>query len=230
MFYFFIAGIHDCGQMMASLGPYVIMAFLNINSLRISATWCKLRFFLATSFSAIPLSCCCAAAFDQYLTTSRNARVRQWSSMKTARWISLVIVIVWWLHGSLWLYFQDMSPIYDTCYYISNEFHLYGIIFVLVILCVAHMFIMSLFTYLCYQNVKNINAITTRNIDRQMIRMVGGQVLLTVIGLTPFSMYVAYDFATMNVLKDNYQAEIEALVNSITYILCFIPYAVCFYR
>ena len=226
MLYFFVAGIHDFGQMMASLGPYVITAYLHVNTLGMSASWCKLRFFFASSCSAIPLTCCCAASFDQYLITSRSVRVRRWSSMTIARWSSFLIVLVWWLHGSLWLYYQDMSSIVAQCYYKSIGFYLYAIIFVFLILCAGHILIMALFAYLSYRHIKRITATIARSIDRQMVMIVSGQVLLTIVGLTPYGVYVAHGFATINIPKNVNEAEIDGLVNSLTYILCFLPYAV----
>ncbi|CAF1455627.1 unnamed protein product [Rotaria magnacalcarata] len=83
-FYFIIATVHDCGQLIARLAPYVVSAYLNIDITRISASWCKLRFFFATSLGAIPLTCACLATIDQFLVTSQNVRFRQWSSIKIA--------------------------------------------------------------------------------------------------------------------------------------------------
>lgn len=226
-FYFLIATIFDCDQLIASLGPYVVAAFFNIDLTRISVSWCKLRFFFATSFSAIPLSCACLATIDQFLVTSQNAGFRQWSNMTIARRASLCVIITWWIHGSLWLYFQDMSPITGVCVYIDTKFLIYAIIFIFFVLCFVHMIIMSTFSILAYQNVRKTTALARQNIDRQMVIMVSLQVLLTLIGLGPYGIYVAYTFVTIHISKSNDRKAQEALVATITYILCFLAYGVC---
>ncbi|CAF4927393.1 unnamed protein product [Rotaria sp. Silwood1] len=118
-FYFIIAAVHECGQFITAFGPLVIAAYLDIDITRISVVWCKLRFFFLASFCAIPLTCACLATIDQYLITSHHVWYRQWSNIKTAHRASLAIVIIWWLHGTLWLYYQDMSPTTGVCIYRS---------------------------------------------------------------------------------------------------------------
>ncbi|CAF3654258.1 unnamed protein product [Rotaria sp. Silwood1] len=127
-FYFIIAAVHECGQFITAFGPLVIAAYLDIDITRISVVWCKLRFFFLASFCAIPLTCACLATIDQYLITSHHVWYRQWSNIKTAHRASLAIVIIWWLHGTLWLYYQDMSPTTGVCIYrtipkVRRRFH-----------------------------------------------------------------------------------------------------------
>jgi hypothetical protein len=225
-FYFLVAAIHDCGQLIASLAPFVVTAYFNIDIMRISVVWCKLRFFLATSLSAIPLSCACLAAIDQFLLTSQNPRLRQFSNIKIAHRASLCVIIFWWLHGTLWLYYQGMSPITGACYYIDSRFVLYAVIFIFFILCFVHMGIMSLFAFLSYRNVRQTTVLARQNIDQQMILMVCLQVLMTLIGLAPYGINITYTFVTKDIVKSSDRRLQESLVSTITYIFCFLVYGV----
>ena len=227
-FYLFVAAVHDFGQLISSLAPYVITAYLNIDINRISISWCKLRFFLASSFGAIPLSCACLATIDQFLITCRSDRFRQWSTMKLAHRASLCIVIVWWLHGTLWIFLRDVPvPTTALCVYTNTTFFLYATIFIFLHLCALHTLIMIIFAVLCYRNIRRTTALARRNFDRQLIIMVYMQAILTFIGLTPYGVFVGYMFITADVLKTTDRRSKEMLANAITYTFAFITYGVC---
>ncbi|CAF2112096.1 unnamed protein product [Rotaria magnacalcarata] len=226
-FYFIIATVHDCGQLIARLAPYVVSAYLNIDITRISASWCKLRFFFATSLGAIPLTCACLATIDQFLVTSQNVRFRQWSSIKIAYRVCSFFIIIWWLHGALWLYYQNISPITGTCVYLNSNFHVYAIIFVFSMLCFIHIIIMATFACLAYRNIHKTATLSRQNVDRQMTMMVCIQVFLIVIGLSPYGIDIAHIFATSNIQKSDDRKAKEAWAATITYILCFLAYGVC---
>ncbi|CAF3017862.1 unnamed protein product, partial [Rotaria sp. Silwood2] len=195
-FYFIIAAIHECGQFITAFGPLVVAAYLDIDITRISVVWCKLRFFFLASFCAIPLTCACLATIDQFLTTSQHVWFRQWSNIKIAYRASLAIVIIWWLHGTLWLYYQDMSSIIGVCIYRSNAFFAYTIFFICIILCVVHILIMMTFGFLAYRNIRRTTVLLRRHADRQLTIIVFIQILLTLIGITPYGIDSAYGLIT----------------------------------
>ncbi|CAF1351116.1 unnamed protein product [Rotaria magnacalcarata] len=110
-FCFIIAAIHECGLFVTAYGSIVVSGFLDNQLARTSAVWCKLRYCLISSLCAASSVCGYLATIDQCLTTSQNVRFRHWSSMKHAHQVSLSRVIIWWLHDTIWLYYQEKSPI-----------------------------------------------------------------------------------------------------------------------
>ena len=224
--YFTMASINDCGLLITGLAPYIVTAILNVNINRSSAVWCKLRFFFASIFAAIPLSFVCLSAIDQFFITSTSIRLRQWSNMKTAWRLSIGVTIFWWMHGALWFYFQDLSPITGLCYYVNPKFSIYAILFIFGVLCLFHTSIMITFTILTYRQVQKSIAITRRRFDRQMITMVCSQVFLTTVSVTPYGANVIYQSVTIPLLKSDEQRAIESLVSVVTYMLNFLTYGV----
>ncbi|CAF2406175.1 unnamed protein product [Rotaria sp. Silwood2] len=209
-FYFIIAAIHECGQFMTALGPRVIAAYLDVDMTRTSVVWCKLRYFLLSSFSEIPLICACLSTIDQFLITSQHVRFRQWSSIKNAYRVSLSVVIIWWLHGTLWLFYQNMSPITGVCIYTNDVFYAYTGFFLGIVLWGTPIIIMTIFGILGYQNVKK----TT---------------VLARLRLSPFVIYNVYAIITVNVEKNADRKAKESLTSNITYLFCSIAYAGRFY-
>lgn len=225
-FYFIIAAIHECGQSITAYAPRVITAFLNVDIVRFSAVWCMVRYFLLATFSAIPLTCASLATIDQYLITSQHVWCRRLSNLKNAHRVSFAIVMIWWLHGTLWVYFQEMSPITGTCRYINNAAFLYAVLFVCILLCAMNISIMMIFGTLAYRNIRRTTTLNRLRADRQLTIMVFIQVLLTIIGLIPYGASCAYALATINTPKTFDQIAKENLASTVTYLFGSITYGV----
>ncbi|CAF1124285.1 unnamed protein product [Rotaria sp. Silwood1] len=225
-FYFFIASIRECGLFIAAVGPLVFATILDIDITRISVVWCKLRFFLALSSGAVSSACTCLATIDQFLVTSQHDRFRQLSNIKNAHRVSLFTIIIWWLHDTLWLYYQDMSPVTGVCTYKSNMFFLYAILFICIILCGIPILIMMISGILSYRNIRKTIVLLRLRVDRQMTIIVFIQVVLTLIGLSPFGIYTAYAVIAEMVQKNTDKKVKNALISNITYLFCSVAYGV----
>ncbi|CAF3781403.1 unnamed protein product [Rotaria socialis] len=228
-FYFLIAAIHEFGLFITAIGPYVIAAGLGVDLARISIVWCKLRYFLAAGFGAVSSTCACLATIDQFLTTSQHAHFRQKSTMKNAYRTSLFAVIIWWLHGCLWLYFQDMSPKRGTCFYRINAFFIYTAFLFCIGICIIPILTTVTFGILTYRNMKNIIALARLRIDRQFTSIVFSQVLLSLIGLSPYGINLVYLITTSNIQKNTDRIVKESLVANIAYLFCSVAYGGRFY-
>ncbi|CAF2025826.1 unnamed protein product [Rotaria magnacalcarata] len=228
-FYFIVASIHECGIFIAAYLPLVLSVSVLTSRTEVFALWCKLRYFFAISCSAISSSCGCMAAIDQFLITSQNARIRQLSSIKNAYRACFSFAIIWWLHGTLWIYYQEMSPITHSCAYPSDTFFIYAVFFMCIILCGAPCLIMVVFGLLANRNIKKTTCLSRLHIDRQLMIVVFIQVLLTLIGLTPYTGYSAYKTITFYFQKTADQRLMDTLVGNITYMFCSVAYGGRFY-
>ncbi|CAM4841335.1 unnamed protein product [Rotaria magnacalcarata] len=169
------------------------------------------------------------ATIDQFLITSQNARIRQLSSIKNAYRACFSLAIIWWLHGTLWIYYQELSPITNSCIYRSNKFFLYAVFFICIILCGAPCLIMVVFGLLTNRNIKQTTCLSRLRIDRHLMIVVFIQVFLTLIGLSTYGVYCAYKIITLNFQKTADQKVTDTLVGSITYMLCSVAYGGRFY-
>lgn len=75
---------------------------------RTSIAYCKMRQFIIATYPSLGLTCESLAAIDQFLVTSRNARLRQWSNMKNAYRLVAASVIIWHLHSVPFLVYTEI--------------------------------------------------------------------------------------------------------------------------
>ncbi|CAF0893532.1 unnamed protein product [Rotaria sp. Silwood1] len=122
-----------------------------------------------------------------------------------------------------------MSPITSVCFYTTDAFRVYTTFFLGIILCGTPILIMMTFGILAYQNIKKTTALARLRVDRQLTIIVFIQVLLTLIGLSPYGIYNAYALITIDVEKDADQKAKDALASNITFLFGSVAYAGRFY-
>ncbi|CAF3560997.1 unnamed protein product [Rotaria sp. Silwood1] len=122
-----------------------------------------------------------------------------------------------------------MSPITGACFNRTNAFHVYAVIFLCIILCGVHIFIMVIFGVLTYRNIRKTTFLLRLRVDRQLTIIVFIQILLTLVGLTPYGINATYAVITLNVQKNADQRAKEALADNITYLFASIAYGGRFY-
>ncbi|CAF5173660.1 unnamed protein product [Rotaria magnacalcarata] len=169
------------------------------------------------------------ATIDQFLITSQNVRIRQLSSIKNAYRACFSLAIIWWLHGTLWIYYQEISPITVACIYRSDPFFIYAVFFICIILCGAPCLTMVVFGLLANRNIKKTTCLSRLHIDRQLMIVAFIQCLLTLIGLSTFGAYCAYKIITLNFQKTADQKVTDAFVSNVTYMFCSVAYGGRFY-
>ena len=75
---------------------------------RSSLAWCKMRQYIIATYPPLGLTCESLAAIDQFLVTSRQAHLRQWSNMKNAYRLVAVWVIIWHIHSIPFLIYTEI--------------------------------------------------------------------------------------------------------------------------
>lgn len=225
-FYFLLASVHEFGEFIFGFAPQVIATSLNINLANSSPIWCKLRYPFTTSCAVIPLTFTCFATIDQFLVTAKNARHRLKSNIKYAHIISVPIIIFWWLHGLIWIPFQELSRSSGICIYTSELFHIYGGIFVVIIMAGFHVTVMVIFGILAYRNIRQTIVLANQHVDRQLTIMVCIQVVLILISLSPWAIHTIYAIATARVYKDSERIALESLIYTVDYIIGSLAYGV----
>ncbi|CAF1149376.1 unnamed protein product [Rotaria sordida] len=128
-FYFLIGTVHDLLLILIVLGLRLVTVGFGIDLTRMSVVWCKARYYFFCTWAGILLTCQCLATLDQFLVTSKNARLRRLSTIKGAHRAVVVTLIVWWGQCIPWLIYQNISPINGACIYINPIFLRYVIFF-----------------------------------------------------------------------------------------------------
>ncbi|CAF5055744.1 unnamed protein product [Rotaria sp. Silwood1] len=122
-----------------------------------------------------------------------------------------------------------MSPITGVCIYTNTASFIYTVAFICIILCGMHIAIMIIFGILAYRNIKKPAALARLHADRQLIIIVFTQVLLTFVGLIPYTVYSVYALITIDIQKNVDQIAKEALAANITYFFGSVTYGGRFY-
>ncbi|CAF3457082.1 unnamed protein product [Rotaria sp. Silwood1] len=221
-FYFLIASVHDFLLILVVLGLRLVTVGFGIDLTRMSVIWCKARYYFFSTWAGILLTCQCLATLDQFLVTSKNARLRHMSTIKGAHRAVIVTLIFWWLHGIPWLIYQDISPITGTCIYINPIFLRYVIFFGLVSLCVLPSVFLAIFGFLAYRNISQTTALSEQNAHRQMTIMVCMQIFPVILSGIFNGGWNIYTFATYEMVKNADLLSKEYLFQSMIALLAYL--------
>ncbi|CAF1058995.1 unnamed protein product [Adineta steineri] len=203
-FYFLIGSIFDNLYLLINLTTRLVSTMSGVDSTSTSLIWCKIRQFCIVTPSVITLSCSSLATIDQFLVTSKHARLRRCSSIKSAHWIVFIVIIFWCLHGIPCLVTSNIvgDESNKDCTITNATYSIYIPIFVFLFLCTIPIFIMILFGCLAYRNIQQTTHLAEQHVDRQLMRMVLTQVVLVVVSNTPFGAVTAYGLITAGINKD----------------------------
>jgi hypothetical protein len=107
-FYLLCAVIGNLVHLSVAVTTRILSIGFNNDLTRSSIVWCKLRQFIITAYPPLALTCECLATIDQYLVTSRNARLRGLSTLKNAYRIVATSIIIWHLHSIPFLVYNKI--------------------------------------------------------------------------------------------------------------------------
>jgi hypothetical protein len=225
--YFLAASISNCFELcLVVLPPYLINNWHWADPATTNVVWCAIRAFLL-----YPSTCCVLwfivlSSFDRFLCSSHNARVRQLSSVRIARKIIVLTIILFFLLYVHVLVFFRVLPSGSTtvCSVSPPAYIIFFNISLLIFSCVLPIILMSIFAILTVQNVRKLhNRVASqandarnerlRSSDRQLVRMLLFQVLITTLISTPYSAVYAYGTLAISLLKTPLSTSERAIYN-----------------
>ncbi|CAF1525327.1 unnamed protein product [Adineta ricciae] len=180
-----------------------------------STSWCKARNYVLFTFPGIVLTCPCLAMIDQFIATSRNAKLRSFSNIQLARRLMVIMCFLWALHGVPAILFYDISPATRICQITNSTFLKYRSIYLLGLTYAIPVSVTILFGYLTYRNIHSIRALVNQHIDRQILRMTIFQAVLVNVCLLPYAAIVTYNNITENEMKDTSRVLLENFLASL---------------
>jgi len=234
--YLLVASIGNFVLFNSSFLSRIILPNFNLDPSSTSVVWCKLRQYFGHAFSLTSLFSTAWAMIDQYLLTSGNARLRQFSTVKIAHrlvWITFLLSI---LHSVPLIIYNQINVSKTTnitsCSLSNNiAYRSYIAYFVTpFLLGIIPTLIMIVFAILAYANINYLHQEQMRTqIQQQLTRMVSTQAWFILIGMIAYTTQTIYALVTMYTPKNTLRIAQENVALTITGILSYIGYAFNFY-
>lgn len=207
-----------------------------------SVVYCKLRYFVSIIAPTLATFFVALASIDRCLLTSSSRKWRNFSKIKTARWITIISIVFWSLAFSHTLIFFDLQLINaNTNVYacapkpgIYSTFLGIFVLFFNTIFMYTIMIIPSKITLIRVRasrnRVGNLGNQRGRihNIDRHLIAIMFVQVGLGLL-LTAFRcVFLTYSYFTSNITKDIYRITVESFIAQLSLIVYYLNFAKSF--
>lgn len=223
-FYFLVGSIDNIAYILINLIARIIAARYDIDLTRTSIVWCKARAFFAASLSPISFTCSCVAAVDQFLVTSQNVNLRQYSSIKFAYRIVIVVIGFWSIHGIFAPVFYNITAV--RCASTNGVYAIYSTIYVTIIITTIPVVIMIIFGTFTYRNIRLTRVPVQRHADRQLLRMTLFQILLISVSILPYGINSTYRLITSNNPKSADQQVIESFITTVVTLVTYFFFCV----
>ncbi|CAF3374452.1 unnamed protein product [Rotaria sp. Silwood1] len=218
-FYLLCAVIANFIHLTSAMSTRILIVGFDSDLTRSSIIWCKIRQFIIATYAPLGLTFGSLATFDQYLVTSRNARLRQFSNVKNAHRIAVVFIIIWHVHSIPFLIYNQIQS--NKCIINNTILSIYWsyIHFFCVLLAIPTITLVT-FGFLAYKNMRRL-AISGQLVgaDRQLVKMVCLQLTLVVLAAIPYGIYNTYILSTSNRNKTAEQIDQEFLFLTTTSLL-----------
>ncbi|UJR19157.1 hypothetical protein I4U23_022287 [Adineta vaga] len=185
------------------------------------------------------------ACIDRFCHSSASVRVRQMSTLKTARISILVtIIIVFSIHVHSIVYYQTVyqpdrfGNITPSCSPEKSFYYTFLGLWNMVVYSLFPSSLMLLFGLLTLRNIRQQRFIIpvaadhnqmVRRTDTQLLRMLLAQVLLIIIFTLPLSILQLYSSFTANFTKNALQLAVESLVIRTASVLTYFAHSSTFY-
>nr|ACD54749.1 putative PRXamide receptor-like protein [Adineta vaga] len=185
--------------------------------------FCQLRNLIATTCNMGSITCLCMAVIDQYFATCSCLRWQQWSNIKVAHRVTIIITLIWLLNGIPYVIFFDKISSTNTavCVTVNSiflQYHTYGYFLTYNNLIPL---ITIIFGFMAFQNVRNLRyrtiPLVRRELEKQLTIMVLTQTLVYVCTYSPYS--VVSTISAVNTNRDSVYLAVMNLANTVTVIL-----------
>lgn len=202
----------------------------NIDPSRTSEVWCRLRTSLLYISALGSLSCICLSGFDRWMSTSRSARKRAWSSRRVAYYATAIVIIVSTLYAGITMAVM-FAPVGTppVCSYVTFGYADYASFFFFPIFFgLLPIVIPAFFGILTYRNLGSFLQRTSR-IERQLTRILLLQLMALTLASIPYAIYYFYVAATRRLTKSSLRSAQENLFMAIIRNFFYINHAYSFY-
>jgi len=233
-YYLTLMSIVNVGQLLIDLLNYILKNGYSLDLTLSSRFVCKLSYYLSQWCALVSLTCLCLSTIDQYLKTHIRQRYQQLSSIEMSFRLSLIGIIVWLIHGIVFLIYFDHHLSSQSqqirCMIINRTFQEYYLYFYTVMLTGYLPVILTIvFGCLAYRNVRQISYRTIPMVRQQLDKQLTTMVLLldvfNVITLLPYPLIFTISSLANFKTNPNLSAKINLLSN-LTFYFYYLYFAV----
>ena len=233
-FYLIVMSFVNIGNLMTGLLSRILMSGFDVDWTLISSFYCKFRWYglqfcLLTSFT-----CICLATIDQYMATCAHVQWRQLSNIKTAYRLTALFIIIWLLHGILYIIYFDLirSSLTGKISCTSGniiflQYHIWG--YLIFLAGVLPLIVTSFFGLFAYNNIQQLARRTIplvqRELDKQLIMMVLVQVICNFIFTLPYTILTIITSIPLNLNNAVIIASLD-FATVMTILLYYLSFAV----
>ncbi|CAF2932406.1 unnamed protein product [Rotaria sp. Silwood2] len=227
--YFVTEAISNICQIITFFLIRLLIALNDIDPANSSIFWCKFRAMMIALYTLISFSAICFSACDQYFSTSLEFNLRKLSTIKLAKILIFIAIVISILHTIPFCIFIEIRA--SFCSVFNPMMSRYLTYFYYPILSgLLPIFIASLFSILAYRNVRRIVRrqipIARRRLDRQLTAMVLVRIIAFVILTLPYAIQRMYTYLAKIDQSNLYLFAINSLVGGVISSLFNVNYVV----
>ena len=116
-FFLIVMSFVNIGQLLTGLLSRIMIGGWDLDFTERSSAYCKFRYYCLQVCTLTSYSCMCLATIDQFLATSLRPQWQQFFTIRRAKFLSLVVFLVWMcmafplLHFLILLFQQEQEPL-----------------------------------------------------------------------------------------------------------------------
>ncbi|UJR13231.1 hypothetical protein I4U23_000253 [Adineta vaga] len=194
---------------------------------------CILRNYISIFSTQASLYSKCLITFDIWATTSQHVSISQWSSVKRARLLILINLIVWALLSipyGIWNNIMLVGNVWQ-CFIVGEILiNYHGYFFLPCLVLFTPILLLCFFGYQSYVHVTRLHIHRrTMRLQKQFIRMILTQALVIIISFLPYTAQFAYSTITARWQKDSQWMALDSIIVQTGRMCFFFGNAVDFY-
>jgi hypothetical protein len=243
-FYFLSSTCYDLFVVFLILPVRILSNSYNINAANYNLGLCKVESFTFYVARVISIWLIVMACIDRYLNSSLSARIRQMSSLKSAKIFSgiiSIIVLILYFHMLVYYEITNVSDQFGTitpqCNSQKGIYRTFFGFWHMIFTSLFPSFLMLLFGFFTLKNVRKRRQLVQRlgenrairRTDTQLLRMLAAQVLVIIIATLPFCINQLYTSFTSSFTKSTLRIAQDNLAGQITAIVTFFAHSSSFY-
>ncbi|UJR17783.1 hypothetical protein I4U23_004682 [Adineta vaga] len=219
-FYLLFMSIFNFIRLIFSTSFVVISMAFPVDWTSAIVYYCSIRNLVVATCVISAVTMLCLAIIDQYLATCSRPQWQQWSTIRLAHRLTIIVSILWTIHAiSYMIFFRQLSLI-NTAICASSDpiffqYHIYGYVLTLSNLIP---FVAIIFGILSYRNARTlttrINPLVRRELDKQLTIMVLVEICVYVCTYFPYS--ITSGFLSLNTNRDPVVLAQMNLINAVT--------------
>jgi hypothetical protein len=228
---YLLAGAIITGIHLPTIYIQMILVYgFNVSLMNTNETACREHTYLRYVTTVAAISFPCWASFDQYVTTSRDANVRnRWSSLRVVRLVIICTVIFWILIYIPVIF--NTSIINGVCNFKPGPYTTFNTyVFTPLVFCLGPAGAISYCTLGTVRNLRS-NSVhkTHERLGNQVRAMLMPQLIILGISGIPFGFQGVYTQLTSGIAKDAFRVSVETFLGQVILIFYHFNYVFTFY-